>query len=247
MKILGYSERGVINSLIFSIGGDKDLMDEFISLIKIPEIEKLKDTAKDYTILLEQSFSRFGDCDLVIIIHYEKPEDNRVLFIEGKVKTTNSSWVIETQFKKYIYFKEVDKENKPTDYWSVLFSQLYLKKLLIENLDDIKNDDKFEIETDFLGKRKIGTNKVVLKAVDLLECSQAFYVGLIPTSDNKIKIFKESENYRQKMDFEMHYLAWESVDNFCRKHKNPNEKEELIHPKLKKVVDIFEHNKGQIY
>lgn len=247
MKILGYSERGIINSLIFSIGEKKKLMDAFISLINIPEVEKLKDTAKDYTILLEQSFSRFGDADLVIIIEYENPKHKKVLFIEGKVKTTSSSWIIQTQFNKYIKYKEVEKERKPKDYWSVLFSQLYLKKLLIENWIKIKNEDDFVIETPILGIRKIGTNEVVLKAFDLIECGQAFYVGLIPTTENKIKQFKESKNYIQNMDFEMHYLAWESVENFCVKHKNPDEKEELIHQKLKKVVDIFKHNKGQIY
>jgi hypothetical protein len=110
MKILGYSERGIINSLIFSIGDDKELMDEFIKLINIPEIEKLKDTAKDYTILLEQSFSRFGDSDLVIIIHYEKPEDNKVLFIEGKVKTSSGNWNIQSQFDKYIDKEQYTKK-----------------------------------------------------------------------------------------------------------------------------------------
>jgi hypothetical protein len=246
-RILGYSERGIINSLIFSIGDDNELMDAFISLIKIPEIEALKNTPKEYTILLEQSFSRFGDCDLVIIIEYENPKHKKVLFIEGKVKTSNSSWNIQSQFNKYVNFREVEKEKKPKDYWSVLFSQLYLKKLLIDKWDKIKYDEEFVIKTPLLGIRKIGTNKVVKKAVDLIECSQAFYVGLIPTSENKIKTFKESVNYIKNMDFEMHYLAWETVENFCLKHENPNGHEELIHPKLKKVIAIFNYNKGQIY
>ena len=72
MKILGYSERGIINSLIFCIveSKDKELMNKFIELIKIPELTVLGEP-NDYTILLEQSFSGFGDADLVIIMEYD--------------------------------------------------------------------------------------------------------------------------------------------------------------------------------
>ena len=82
MEILGYSERGIINSLIFNIGGKKELMNRFIELIALPAPFELGQPT-DYTILLEQSFSDFGDADLVIIIHYEKPKLNKVLFVEG--------------------------------------------------------------------------------------------------------------------------------------------------------------------
>jgi len=232
MKILGYSERGIINSLLFNIGGDKELMDEFIGLIKIPEIEKLKDSAKDYTVLLEQSFSRFGDADLVVIIHYEKPEDNKVLFIEGKVKTSNSSWNIQSQFKKYIEFKGDEKKIKPKNYWSNLFSQLYLKKLLIENWDKVKNIESFVVKSDYVGERKIGTNKVVLAALEIIRCDKknAYFVGLIPTRQ------KEFDKFHNKVDFEMSFLLWETVHDFCRKKE-----------KLKDVLEIFKYNDRQIY
>lgn len=230
MKILGYSERGIINSLIFAIGDDKKLMAEFIELIKIPNLKTLENPiSTDYTILLEQSFSRFGDADLVIIIHYEKPEDDKVLFIEGKVKTSGKSWNIQTQYKNHIEPKNDKKKIKPKNYWSNLFSQLYLKKLLIENWDNIKNDDKFEIETDFLGKRKIGNNTVVLKAFELIKCKQAFYVGLIPSTSDEIKDFKKKD------ETGYNYISWEAVHEFCKEHK------------LKKVLKIFKYNKGQIF
>ena len=73
MKILGYSERGIINSLIFSIveSNDIDLMAEFISLMGIPGLNETEKPS-GYEILLEQSFSDFGDADLVIILDYSK-------------------------------------------------------------------------------------------------------------------------------------------------------------------------------
>lgn len=52
MKILGYSERGIINSLIFSIGEDKELMSKFINKITVHESFKLGNP-KRYTVLLE--------------------------------------------------------------------------------------------------------------------------------------------------------------------------------------------------
>lgn len=231
MKILGYSERGIINSLIFNIGDDKDLMSKFIGLIDFPKTFELG-SPKDYTILLEQSFSRFGDADLVILIHYEKAEDKKVLFIEGKVKTSNGNWNIQSQFDKYIDpIKDVNKM-KHKNYWSNLFSQLYLKNLLIERWDDINNDNKFVIDTPFLGQRKIGTNRIVLNAFNLIKCTKnkAHYIGLIPTS--KVDL----DNFKGKLDFDMHFLLWEKVHDFCKKEE-----------KLKDVLEIFEYNKGQIY
>jgi len=231
MKILGYSERGIINSLIFSIGEDKDLMDEFISLINIPEIEKLKDTAKDYTILLEQSFSRFGDADLVIIIKYENPKNKKVLFIEGKVNTFKGNWNIQSQFDKYN--EPINDENiiKPTNYWSNLFSQLYLKKLLIENWNNIAFEENFEINTAYLGNRKIGSNETVMNALQFIKCdiSDAYFVGLIPSTDSEIKNFKENNITGN------HYISWGKVHEYCEDYK------------LEKVLDIFKYNEGQIY
>lgn len=231
MKILGYSERGIINSLIFSIGEDEELMDGFISKINIPEIESLKDKVKDYTILLEQSFSRFGDSDLVIVIEYEEPQKNKVIFIEGKVNTFNGRWNIQSQFDKYLRPLNGANFIKTSDYWSNLFSQLDLKKLLIENWSKIVTDKEFEINTAYLGNRKIGSNGIVLNALQFVECniSDAYFVGLIPSTEVEIKEFKKRDNTGN------YYISWEKVHEFCKEYK------------LEKVLDIFEYNKGQIY
>ncbi|RKR11568.1 hypothetical protein C8C83_3306 [Flavobacterium sp. 90] len=231
MKILGYSERGIINSLIFSIGEDKELMREFVKLINVPEIEEPNNIIIDYTILLEQSFSRFGDSDLIIILEYENPKDKRVLFIEGKVNTSNSNWNIQSQFNKYNASKEGENKIKPKNYWSNLFSQLHLKKLLVEKWNDIKNDNKFEINEAYLGKRKIGSNPVVLQAFELIKCCEknAYFVGLIPSNESEIEMFKQNN----KTGY--HFLSWQKVHEFCQDHN------------LKKVLEIFDYNKGQIY
>lgn len=237
MKILGYSERGIINSLIFTIGNDKELMAEFIALIGIPELKI--GNPKDYTILLEQSFSRFGDADLVIIIHYEKPEDNKVLFIEGKVKTSSGNWNIQYQFDKYFDKVQYDKKEKYNGYSSNLFFQLYLKKLLFVNCT-ASEFEKGITEPKFDDIRKIGENKVVLKALKKIKkCKEAYYIGLIPSRKAGIQDLICKEDYKNDLhndELTLHFLSWKKVHNFCKREE-----------KLKKVVKIFKYNKGQIY
>ena len=230
MKILGYSERGIINSLIFSIGEDKELMSKFINTITLQESFKLGNP-KRYTVLLEQSFSDFGDADLVIIIHYEdekveQAKDKVVLFIEGKVKTSGSNWVVKTQFDKYLQKKEYK------GYSSNLFYQLYFKKQLVDNWAAIKQnklDGKKNGIDSFFRSRKIGNNPIVEKAFSLIECKEAYYIGIVPTLQADLDTFNE------KVDYDMSFLSWEKVEEFCQQNE------------LTKVLEIFDYNGEQIY
>lgn len=230
MKILGYSERGIINSLIFKIGENKKLMNQFIDLIsEHNNIDLGKPT--DYTILLEQSFSDFGDADLIIIVKYKNPKHKKVLFIEGKVRAQKNSWKIQGEYEKYT------KKEKFIGYSSNLFYQLYFKSLLMKHWYEIDKNKEFEVDSNFRN-RKIGNNEVVLKAfIKLKECKEAYYIGLIPTKQEEIKVFlKDNEKILEAdKDLKLHFLSWETVHKFCEEHK------------LKKVLKIFKFNKGQIY
>jgi len=228
MKILGYSERGIINSLIFSIGEDKTLMDAFIKEIGIEELFH-PEQPKDYEILLEQSFSGFGDADLIVIIEYKSHK--KVLFIEGKVKTFYpKSWSLQKQYDKY-------KQGEYKGYSSNLFYQLYLKSLLFQNKGKIKWEyDKVTNFNDVIARcrvrdRKIGKNEIVWKAIKkIAECDQEINVALVPSEKHDINIFDI-----KLVDYPVHFLTWETVHEFCKINK------------LKKTLDIFEYNKGQIY
>lgn len=228
MKIIGYSERGIINSLIFSIGKNIALMNKFIQLINIPELNQLK-KPKDYTILLEQSFSRFGDADLIIIVHYDNPKHNRVLFIEGKVKTYQvKKWRLNSQFNKLNKIDKLNKREKYNGYSSNLFFQLHLKKLLIDKWAEIKKYGGVK-EPIFKDFRKIGDNKIVLKAFDLIACEKAYYVGLVPSTEKDINEFISENNTG------FNFLSWEKVEKFCKQNE------------LMEVLDMFKYNSGQIY
>jgi hypothetical protein len=240
MKILGYSERGIINSLIFSIGEDKEfegnsLMRRFISEITLPEKLEIGSPI-NYTILLEQSFSRFGDADLVIIIHYKKTEDDKVLFIEGKVKTSQRKhWSLKGEFERYFEKDQYEKKEKYNGYSSNLFFQLYLKKLMFDNctLPIFKSG---VTEPKFGDNRKIGDNKVVLEALEKIKkCKEAYYIGIIPSTNDEIEDLISDNDYKIEK-LKLYFLSWKTVHEFCKSEE-----------KLKKVLDVFEYNKEQIY
>lgn len=154
-KVLRYSERGLINSFIYELkssNNTKEILSNFLGRIKFTDKKTNIIKIKSYSIMIEQSFSRFGDLDLLILIENEKGVKSSY-FIEAKVKTYNSrEWQIENQYIKFIDAIENKKLLS-----SNLFTQLYLKQLLVDSYKEggikkIKNGVK-----DIVGKkRKIG-------------------------------------------------------------------------------------------
>lgn len=232
MKIYSYSERGMINSLMYNIGEDKELLKAFIKLISLPESIDIEN-ADDFEIIIEQSLSQFGDADLIIIANYGNNE-KKVLFFEAKVKTSQGNWKIGNQFAKY----NVDDIDKGcyNGYSSNLFYQLYLKKFLVDNYSSIEKHIKV---SDILDKRRsIGENKIVNKAAEMIgKGTSYYYIGIIPTMDDDIKVFlnDNKDSLKNKCGKELYFLSWKSIEDFCKKKK------------LQKVLDMFKYNEGQIY
>ena len=225
MKIYGYSERGIVNSIIFNIGDKKKLITEFVKLI--PVLSEI-DEPDDYDILLEQSFSKFGTSDLIIIAHYYNPIKNLILFYEAKVKANNKSWTLDKQFNNFNY-QLANREERDKYNVSNLFYQLYLKELLISNIEGLDNNKTID---DILNiPRKIGNNEIVKKAVKILidvrpDC--CYYIGIIPSTEEQSK----------QLDFNkqiIHFLPWNKIEDFAEANK------------LDKVLETFQFNKGQIY
>ncbi|MEI8048909.1 MAG: hypothetical protein WCI92_16120 [Bacteroidota bacterium] len=222
MKILGYSERGIINSIIFNIGDKIHLVKDLVNLISFPNKIDIGDP-DDYTILLEQSLSRFGDCDLIIIFTYNSSKRKTVLFLEAKVKTIQGKWSLDKHFESYNYLP-VKKGNT-----SNLFSQLYLKRLLMEDYDPVQKSaiDKYN------KVRKIGKNDIVHKAFSQFsDATDKFYIGIIPATDLEIHAFL-GKHFKYSCPY--YFVSWKSIHDFC------------ILNNLSKVLEVFDHNKGQIY
>lgn len=245
MEILGYSERGVINSLFYEMKFSQNnlqLLSDFLSMISFPYREvKFKLTYA--MVLIEQSFSDFGDADLVLLLNNNG--NKQVIFIEAKVKTVQKQeWTIKNAFEQ---LQEGIRQNKVSS--SNLFIQIYHKHRLSQTLqcDDglnqLKNGVKFP-KCSSKENRRIGSNEVVLKAVNLLApyCGDVLFVALVPDFTSNLDSFyeKDLKNYSPEEFPEWKvqnwgYLSWEKVETFCRDKK------------LKGTLKIFEWNKGQIY
>jgi len=221
IRITGYSERGVINSFFYELkyfNTDEktrlNLLGEFISMIRFPFSEpqniRLNNISKA-EILIEQSFSDFGDADVLLLIDSEIW--NFCVFIEAKVKTsTKTAWKLDKQYNEFINhlypepytyppnspFQSRKKiyKNKQKYISSNLFAQLYFKQRLCYELSQgrLKEmlDPYFEgINFGPLNKspnhyRKIGTNEIVQNAIIKLNnySQNAHFVCLIPGNDS---------------------------------------------------------------
>ena len=241
MKIYGYSERGMLNALLYEIGHAKN-SNELFGLLLAEAIFPLTDNAPlsgSASLLIEQSFYQFGDADTVALI--ESPASKSTIFIEAKVKTSQSSnWRLSTEFGEF------KKGTEKTVSSSNLFTQIYHKQQMMSALKsggiDLLREGVPFPEWSSRDIRKIGENEVVLCAVKRIQqhAQNDFYLMLIPdTSENAEQFF--SETLRENSDFlqsditRWGYLTWEKVHAFCKKHR------------LKDSLEVFDYNKGQIF
>jgi len=91
MKIIGNSERGMINALFYEIDNvqnNTQILSDLLNTVCFPNKNipnNIHFQIKDATILIEQSFSDFGDSDVVLLI--DNNGVKQTVFIEAKVKT----------------------------------------------------------------------------------------------------------------------------------------------------------------
>lgn len=251
MDIKGYSERGMVNSLFYEMRyreDGKNLLGEFVSLIKFPKYYQGFKVSGG-SVYIEPSYSDFGQADAVILANnlYKKQS----LFIEAKVKTgSKRTWSIKDEFKGF--FEGIKDYNylieKGAVHYSNLFTQLYYKRRMVKavergGLAEIKRGVDFH---PCFGKKKkkIGSNKIVLRAVaDLLNyMDESFFVMLVPDTEKNIGgFFRDiefnlgSSELKEWDTGHWGYLTWEAVEKFCKRKQMTN------------TLLNFEHNRGQIY
>ena len=251
MEIKGYSERGMVNSLFYEMRcreDGNDLLNEFISLIKFPKYYQGFKVSGE-AVYIEQSYSDFGPADAVVLV--ENLYKKQSLFVEAKVKTmSHKAWKIQDEFKGFL--DGIKKHNytsaRATVYYSNLFTQLYYKMRMVkaverEGLSGIKRGVSFH-ECFGKTKRKIGSNKIVLKAVEnlLLYMDDSFFVLLVPDTEMNLGNFFRDMNFNfgssELVEWDIShwgYLTWEAVEKFCERHQ------------MTSTLENFEHNRGQIY
>lgn len=243
MEILGYSERGIINSLFYEMRfspNNLQLLNNFLSLVSFP-YQTVNFEISSVKILIEQSFSDFGDADTVLLVNNQG--NKQVIFIEAKVKTFQKPyWSIFEEFEEFK--KGIEKNNVNS---SNLFVQIYhkvgfIKALQIGGLRQLQNGVQFP-KCSSKKLRKIGNNEVVLKAVkQLRSCKDALFIALVPDNISNLKDFYQNtlKDYSpdgfQEWDIRnWGYLSWAQVEEFSKKYN------------LRGTLKTFEWNKGQIY
>jgi len=244
VKLFGYSERGMFNALCDDITySDEPLsvLGSLLSLIQFPNAEAAPDWSSlvSATVIVEQSFSDFGDLDLLILLDHAEGKKQAVL-VEGKVHTdTSSPKSLSTRWREFQEYLAGNKEKKEN-----LFVQLYRKMRLMRQLSEPANT----LSGDAVANQyRLGANQVVKRAADLLAKYRAnpWYVALVPDSQGESARFfgtlpdfsPDSGRLPDWNSRRIGFVTWEQVQAMSRQA-----------PSLwRRTESSFEWNKGQIY
>ena len=263
MNVYGYSERGVLNSLLYEIlysnNGDA-LLSQLITRASFPLTDN-KPSPGAATVSVEQSLSQFGDADAIILMSSNAA--NCVIFVEAKVQPSRphgrrrrtrmpERLLISDQFDK---FEAGVKRKSQTDksFSSNIFTQLYHKHRLVSALKS-KGIEALQQGIEFPSwsfrpessqrKRKIGQNPVVLRAVKRIQqhAENFFYLALVPDTDIRVADFFANRLRNVKLSTVPEwdpslcgYLTWATVKSFCEQNH------------LAATLDVFAYNDGQIF
>lgn len=193
IRIDGYSERGMLNAVCEDIvrAGDFQTLETFLDWCRFPFQKRVPDFS-DITaaqILVEQSFSDFGDLDLLILLDHanrkQESERKQAVLIEAKVATDTPKRIYD-QWDDFLSFLRGGG-----DQTSSLFVQIYRKLRLIERVADLNRP----FEPHPIWKRlSLGENRIVLKAAGQLAKYRGnpWYVALVPDDSNAVRDFFSS-------------------------------------------------------
>jgi hypothetical protein len=229
VELLGYSERGMMNALCFDMlkSQDVNLVQEFLSWFDFPfRCPAEKPCFKDIQsakLIVEQSFSDFGDLDLLILLEHTRskgqegrPPTRQAVLIEAKVSTDTNSWqTIEDRFNQFLSF--IDGGEVST---SNLFVQLHRKVRLVESLKSGEQAYSPDLCTP---RGSLGNNHVVRKAEEVLkayiEDGTAWYGAIVPDDAGAVATFARDTlsndqcngTLRQWDTSRWGFLSWQTV------------------------------------
>jgi len=240
LEIRGYSERGMINTLFhemkYSPNGI-DLLRDFLQLCEFPGMVTKPDFDRfsGAKIRIEQSFSDFGDLDVLILV---EDEPKQAIFIEAKVKTYQSRhWSIQSHWDAFTQFspRQILTSN--------LFVQIYRKMRLVEKV----RSSAGSLVPNIVSRRwSLGENDIVKKAAIELApyCDQVWFVALVPGPTIGLQNFfsdvgKEPapHNLEGWDTSRWGYLSWEDLEAHCRRNV-------MDWPE---TCASFDYNQGQIF
>jgi hypothetical protein len=246
VDIIGYSERGMMNAISEDLAhsGNPDLVGDFLSQFWF-QTEPTPDwkNIKQVKILVEQSFSDFGDADMLILIEHNN-RSKKAIFVEAKVSNDTNSWeTIEKRWNEFLYILDVGEGST-----SNLLVQLYRKVRLVEKL----RNEPDQFATDLLIPRgSLGSNQTVGKAAELVRkfvCEgDVYFVAILPdTTDALTQFFGEelsSASLGEKLPCwsvqNFGFLSWHKMAEALTKVQTQN--------RWPRTTATLEWNAGQIF
>jgi hypothetical protein len=240
METLGYSERGVLNTLFFEAqysAAPERRLEMLMGLFRFSKANHCPGKITDALVLIEQSYSDFGDADATLLLDGVRRE---CVFIEAKVKTCGrADWRIEDEWSNFL--RLVQSGNSDSN----LFIQLYRKQRLANHLRAVRaNPNHVSAPCAIAQRWSLGTNEVVLRAAGLLDSyvDRPFFVGIVPDDPARIQAFVSSAKPNltgQLPDFDMSewgFFSWHDLYAMCATGSDwPN------------TLSCLEFNSGQIF
>lgn len=238
VNLLGYSERGMVNALCDDMARNGvGAVSTFLSWFDFPGLKPDFTQITNATLLVEQSFSDFGDLDLLILVE-NSDKSPQAIFIEAKVSNDTRSWAtVEYRWDEFVNMLDGADLNT-----SNLFVQLYRKVRLVSRLS---SDGDFHSDL-FLPRGSTGTNTVVKNAVKKLRTyikeNKVWFGAILPDDSADLEAFSRDtlptggviERLPSWDASRWGFLSWRAVDENTRQNWS-------------RTQAAFEWNKGQIY
>ena len=191
MHIIGYSERGAVNSLFYEIAYSaraEDLLTRLLGMARFPLRRHTSPVVREAEVLVEQSLSDFGDADAIMLL---KTVDGPItVFVEAKVEPAQSqAWRIEDEYQRFVdgLTTKVSSSN--------LFTQLYHKVRFVSGLrhgglSTLQGGLPFP-PSSTRSRRRIGHNTVVNEAARRITqyLSEVLYLALVPDKPERVRRF----------------------------------------------------------
>lgn len=242
VRLLGYSERGMINALCDDMAHAPDTaraVFSFLSWFDFPgSLQPDFSNIENTTLLVEQSFSDFGDLDLLILVENQDKRLQAVL-IEAKVSNDTSSWAtVEDRWTEFLSMLDGGAWNT-----SNLFVQLHRKVRLVESLSKLSNRNDADL---FVPRGSCGQNAVVQRAVEELKKylgdGNVWFGAILPDSPADLETFSRdtlrtstvAQNLPTWDPSRWGFLSWRAID------ENTNQG-------WPRTQHAFEWNRGQVY
>jgi len=247
VRLIGYSERGMVNAVNADLlNADNEQIQRFLEQLKFPLANASPSFAhiEEVILLVEQSFSKFGDADLIFLITHADGT-KKCIFVEAKVHgDKRKGRQIEDRWRFFTNY--IQGKLKKSRGSSALFSQLYRKNQLVRHLQDVDTP----LTADSVSAHwKLGKNTVVRRAAKLIEpyVHNSWMVAMLPEGAESLDRF-----YRETLGpFSAEppvtlpgwdvrrwgYITWKQIETHCRDN-------EEHYPA---TLAAFQWNREQVY